>query len=159
MMLLGLRALFAFALPAVMLLWIPSLLWPRGRTPDPLDLAGIPLIVAGAAVLIDCVVKFAVKGKGTLAPIDPPKKLVTGGLYRFVRNPMYVGGLLVLFGQALFFRSSSLLLYALAWWLAVHLFIVLYEEPHLRSVFGTDYENYRTAVPRWIPRFRAEERS
>jgi protein-S-isoprenylcysteine O-methyltransferase Ste14 len=157
--LLGLRALLAFALPAVMLLWIPSLFWPRGRTPDPLGLAGIPLILAGAAVLIDCVVKFAVTGKGTLAPIDPPKKLVTGGLYRFVRNPMYVGGLLVLFGQALFFRSSSLLLYALAWWLVVHLFIVLYEEPHLRSVFGTDYENYRTAVPRWIPRFRAEEGS
>jgi protein-S-isoprenylcysteine O-methyltransferase Ste14 len=158
-MLLGLRALLAFVLPAVTLLWIPSLLWPRGRTFDPLGLAGIPLILAGAAVLIDCVVKFAVKGKGTLAPIDPPKKLVTGGLYRFVRNPMYVGGLLVLFGQALFFRSSSLLLYALAWWLAAHLFIVLYEEPHLRSVFGADYENYRTAVPRWIPRFRAEERS
>jgi protein-S-isoprenylcysteine O-methyltransferase Ste14 len=158
-MLLGLRALLAFVLPAVTLLWIPSLLWPRGWTPDPLGLAGTPLILAGAAVLIDCVVKFAVKGKGTLAPIDPPKKLVTGGLYRFVRNPMYVGGLLVLFGQALFFRSSSLLLYALAWWLAAHLFIVLYEEPHLRSVFGADYENYRTAVPRWIPRFRAEERS
>ena len=117
------------------------------------------MIVAGAAVLIDCVVKFAVKGRGTLAPIDPPKKLVTGGVYRFVRNPMYVGGLLVLFGQALFFRSSSLLLYALAWWIAAHLFIVLYEELHLRSVFGTDYESYRTAVPRWIPRFRAEESS
>ena len=158
-MLLGLRALLAFALPAVMLLWIPSFLWPRGWTPDPLRLAGIPLILAGAAVLIDCVVKFAVTGKGTLAPVDPPKKLVTGGLYRFVRNPMYVGGLLVLFGQALFFRSSSLLLYTLAWWIAAHLFIVLYEEPHLRSVFGTDYENYRTAVPRWIPRFRAEEKS
>jgi protein-S-isoprenylcysteine O-methyltransferase Ste14 len=158
-MLLGLRALLAFVLPAVTLLWIPSLLWPRGRAPDPLGLTGIPLILAGAAVLIDCVVKFAVKGKGTLAPIDPPKKLVTGGLYRFVRNPMYVGGLLVLFGQALYFRSSSLLLYALAWWLAVNLFIVLYEEPHLRSDFGTDYENYRTAVPRWIPRFRAEETS
>jgi protein-S-isoprenylcysteine O-methyltransferase Ste14 len=158
-MLLGLRALLAFVLPAVTLLWIPSLLWPEGWTPDPLGLAGIPLMLAGAAVLVDSVVRFAVNGKGTLAPIDPPKKLVTGGLYRFVRNPMYVGGLLVLFGQALFFRSSSLLLYALAWWLAVHLFIVLYEEPHLRAVFGADYENYRTAVPRWIPRLRAEERS
>lgn len=144
-----LRVLLSLLLPAITLFWIPSLLWPRGAS---LRWVGIPLIAVGATILAACIFGFAATGRGTLAPIDPPRRLVTSGLYRYVRNPMYVGGLLVLLGQAVAFRSVSLLVYALAWWLAVHLFIVLYEEPHLAGVFGAEYDNYRRAVPRWIPK-------
>ncbi|HEV8609361.1 MAG TPA: isoprenylcysteine carboxylmethyltransferase family protein [Thermoanaerobaculia bacterium] len=151
---LPLRALFWLVLPAVTLIWIPSFFWTRERPVGVTRFVGAPLIVVGAAILLYCVLGFASKGKGTLSPVDPPKRLVTSGLYRFVRNPMYVGGVLVLVGQAILLRSSGLLLYAFIWWLAVHLFIVLYEEPHLRSVFGSEYEEYRRGVPRWIARPR-----
>lgn len=146
------RALFWIILPLLTLWWLPSFFWPRERPSGALRLAGIPLIVAGAAVLLGSVLGFASKGKGTLSPVDPPKRLVTSGPYRFVRNPMYVGGVLVLVGQAILFGSTALVLYAFAWWFAAHLFIVLYEEPHLRDVFGAEYESYRSSVPRWIPR-------
>ena len=149
-----LRVLLSLVLPVLTLLWIPSMLWPRDGAIGPARFAAIPVIAVGVAILASCIVGFAVKGKGTLAPVDPPRKLVTAGLYRFVRNPMYVGGLLVLLGQAIYFQSTALLLYALGWWLAVHLFIVLYEEPHLKSIFGSDYDEYRRTVSRWIPRLR-----
>jgi protein-S-isoprenylcysteine O-methyltransferase Ste14 len=93
-----------------------------------------------------------VSGRGTLAPIDPPRHLVRVGLYRHVRNPMYVGALLVLVGEALFFESERLGFYAAIMALVYHLFVVLYEEPRLRDLFSEEYENYRRAVPRWIPR-------
>jgi protein-S-isoprenylcysteine O-methyltransferase Ste14 len=94
---------------------------------------------------------FIERGKGTPAPIDPPKLLVTSGPYRCVRNPMYLGGVLILLGESLLFASILLLLYLCFIWMAFHLFIVLYEEPHLRKVFGTGYEEYCRNVRRWVP--------
>lgn len=152
---LAVRVLLSLLLPGVTLLWIPSLLWPPEAPEGPTRLLALPVIAAGIAVLATCIVGFALSGRGTLAPVDPPKKLVTSGLYRFVRNPMYVGGVLVLLGQALYFQSRKLVLYAFLWWVAAHLFVVLYEEPRLARAFHAEYEAYRRAVPRWIPRLRA----
>jgi protein-S-isoprenylcysteine O-methyltransferase Ste14 len=97
---------------------------------------------------------FAVIGGGTPAPIAPPKTLVVEGLHRFVRNPMYIGVLLIVAGQVWLFWSRSLCLYLLLLWLAFHLFVMTYEEPTLRKQFGESYERYRATVPRWIPKFR-----
>jgi protein-S-isoprenylcysteine O-methyltransferase Ste14 len=114
--------------------------------------AGIALIVAGLPGLLDSFRRFAVEGLGTPAPIAPPQELVVTGLYRHVRNPMYVAVLALLIGQALLFGSTALLMVSAAFWLAVHLFVVLYEEPTLEETFGAKYQAYRANVPRWIPR-------
>jgi protein-S-isoprenylcysteine O-methyltransferase Ste14 len=97
---------------------------------------------------------FAMIGGGTPAPIAPTKRLVVQGLHRFVRNPMYIGVLLIVAGQAWLFWSRSLFLYTAVLWLAFHLFVLTYEEPTLRKQFGESYERYRVAVPRWIPKIR-----
>jgi protein-S-isoprenylcysteine O-methyltransferase Ste14 len=120
-------------------------------TPKAFEAGALPLI-GGVAILFRCIRDFAVVGRGTLAPIDPPKNLVVSGLYRYVRNPMYVGVLLVLLGEALLFASVSLLIYAAAFFVGAHLFIVLYEEPTLRRRFGESYERYTRTVQRWLPR-------
>jgi len=106
----------------------------------------------GVAILLKCAWDFAVVGLGTPAPIDPPKSLVVNGLYRFVRNPMYVGVALVLFSEAVLFSSLTLLEYALLVGGFFSLFVLSYEEPTLRKKFGTSYQEYCQAVPRWIPR-------
>ena len=116
--------------------------------------AAIPLWVTGLAVLLWCFWDFLVKGKGTPAPIDPPKELVVSGLYKYVRNPMYDGVLLVIFGHFLWFGYMGMLFYAVVVWIAFNLFVRLYEEPNLRKRFGTAYDDYRMSVPRWIPRLR-----
>lgn len=105
--------------------------------------------LTGVAILLHCIKGFAVYGKGTLAPIDPPKTLVVHGLYRYNRNPMYVGVLSVLLSESLFFESTGLLIYAAVAFLFFNLFVMLYEEPHLRSLFGESYLKYSAAVPRW----------
>jgi protein-S-isoprenylcysteine O-methyltransferase Ste14 len=110
--------------------------------------AGI-LAIAGALVLLRCVWDFFARGKGTLAPIDPPRVLVVSGLYRFTRNPMYNGVLALVLGEAWLFGSVSLLEYALVVIILFHLFVVFYEEPALTSQFGESYRAYRRAVPRW----------
>jgi protein-S-isoprenylcysteine O-methyltransferase Ste14 len=107
------------------------------------------LIAIGAYVLLRCVWDFFRIGRGTLAPLDPPKHLVVNGLYRFTRNPMYNGVLLVLLGEAWLFRSTSLLQYAAAVFVAFNVFVLVYEEPALESQFGESYRAYRRAVPRW----------
>ena len=107
------------------------------------------LAVAGAVVLLRCVWDFFAKGKGTLAPIDPPRVLVVSGLYRFTRNPMYNGVLALILGEAWLFGSVSLVNYALLVFVLFHFFVVLYEEPVLTSQFGESYRAYRRAVPRW----------
>jgi protein-S-isoprenylcysteine O-methyltransferase Ste14 len=157
---LALRAIFfTLLLPGTTVVWIPRMLLAGDAGRADLGswrLAGIPLMAAGAAVLFACIEDFARKGRGTLAPVDPPRKLVAVGLYRYVRNPMYVGVVVTLIGEALFFESRSIGIYAAAAWLVFHLFVVLYEEPHLEGAFGAEYEKYRNTVPRWIPRLRAE---
>jgi protein-S-isoprenylcysteine O-methyltransferase Ste14 len=98
---------------------------------------------------------FVRLGKGTPAPFEPPKEFVTRGLYRFVRNPMYIGAVMVILGEALLFASWRLLVYAAAVLTVLHLFVVLYEEPSLYKRFGEPYHRYLQSVPRWIPRFRS----
>jgi len=95
------------------------------------------------------------QGLGTPAPVLPPRHLVVTGLYRYVRNPMYVGVAAVIFGQALLFGSVRLLIYGALVWLAFFLFVLLYEEPKLRDTFGDEYLRFCQNVPRWIPRARA----
>ena len=111
-----------------------------------------PLWLVGGVMILWCFWDFLVKGKGTPAPIDPPKELVVSGLYKIVRNPMYVGVLLMLIGNFLCFWYWSLLMYAVFFFMAFHLFIIGYEEPNLKKRFGTVYEDYLGKVPRWMPR-------
>ena len=145
------RALFAFlALPGMVAFIIPLWISPRHSGRDTIHWLGVPVLVAGILVLLWCVRDFYVAGKGTLAPWSPPKSLVTVGLYRFSRNPMYVGVLTILFGWALWFESSALLLYALAFVAGFHLRVLLYEEPWASRTFGDEWEAYRARVPRWM---------
>jgi protein-S-isoprenylcysteine O-methyltransferase Ste14 len=116
-----------------------------------LFIGAIPLI-AGAATLLWCVRDFYVAGKGTLAPWDPPKHLVTVGLYQFTRNPMYVGILLLLIGWSLLAASWLLAGYTAFMAIAFHLRVVLYEEPRLKQQFGAEWPGYVGRVPRWLAR-------
>jgi len=111
-----------------------------------------PLWLIGVIILLWCFWDFLVKGRGTPAPIDPPKELVVTGLYRYVRNPMYVGVLAIIIGHFLWFKTSWMIVYAAVVFLAFYLFVTLYEEPHLKKAFGTAYDDYIRKVPRWIPR-------
>lgn len=113
-----------------------------------------PFWIFGIIVLLWCFWDFVEKGKGTPAPIDPPKELVAIGFYRYVRNPMYVGVLVILFGHVLWFGNWNLLIYALVIFSAFHLFVTQYEEPNLKKRFGKAYEVYLKEVPRWIPHIR-----
>jgi protein-S-isoprenylcysteine O-methyltransferase Ste14 len=113
---------------------------------------GLLLIAAGLLGLVDCFVRFAVKGRGTPAPVMPTESLVVSGLYRYVRNPMYVAVFCVIVGQGLFFANVAVLAYALLVWLAFHLFVRLYEEPRLSAVYGAQYNAFLANVPRWFPR-------
>ncbi len=113
---------------------------------------GVMLIIVGAPGVVDSFARFALEGLGTPAPIAPPQKLVVTGLYRYVRNPIYIAVVAVVFGQALLFGDSRLLWYGALLWLFFHVWVVVIEEPLLKQTFGTEYESFRTDVPRWIPR-------
>ena len=113
---------------------------------------GAVLAAAGALVLVDSFVRFAIQGLGTPAPVFPTKHLVITGLYRHVRNPMYVAVVAVILGQSLFHGSARVLEYGALVWLAFHLFVLAYEEPTLRAKYGAEYDAFCAAVPRWIPR-------
>jgi len=115
-------------------------------------LIGVILILLGIPVLLDSFARFAIEGLGTPAPVFPTRTLVIRGFYRYVRNPMYVSVILIIFGQGLFFGDVRLIVYGLFLWLITHLFVVVYEEPTLRKSFGAEYERYCASVPRWIPR-------
>lgn len=123
------------------------------RIPGWLALPGIVLGAAGAVVALMTVGLFVVRGFGTPAIFDPPKKFVPHGPYRFVRNPMYLGGVSTLAGWGLYARSLSMVMYAVVAFLLIHTFVVLGEEPGLRKRFDGEYEAYCQTVPRWIPRF------
>lgn len=154
-LLLALRALFfVLLLPGTVAGYIPFSILRAGnllRVPG-LGLASVcaaVFAITGALVLLRCVWDFFAAGKGTLAPIDPPRFLVVRGLYRFTRNPMYNGVIALILGEAWLFRSIGLAKYALLVLILFHLFVVLYEEPVLESQFGESYRAYRRAVPRW----------
>ena len=121
----------------------------------PLRLVGVALIAAGVGVLLHAFSRFVVEGLGTPAPVAPTERLVVGGLYRYVRNPMYLAVGATIVGQALLLGQPVLLLYALAFALAVVAFVRWYEEPTLMRQFGEEYERYRREVPGWWPRRRA----
>jgi len=110
----------------------------------------LPILI-GAAIYFWCAWDFTFAGRGTPAPIDPPKELVVRGLYRYVRNPMYVGILSILLGEALLFASGRLLEYTAVVFTFFFLFVVLYEEPMLRQKFGESYRQYCKNVSRWFP--------
>jgi protein-S-isoprenylcysteine O-methyltransferase Ste14 len=120
----------------------------------PLQVAGVVLIAAGVAVLLHAFLRFVIEGSGTPAPVAPTQKLVVGGLYRYVRNPMYLAVAATIVGQALALGRLVLLLYAAVFGAVVFAFVRLYEEPTLRRQFGEQYEEYRRAVPGWWPRRR-----
>lgn len=142
------RALLAFlALPAVVAGLIPWVLVPRGAT---FQATASPLLVLGMGLLLWCVRDFYVAGRGTLAPWGPPKNLVTVGLYRVTRNPMYVAVVIVLMGWTITFRSRGLAVYAAVVALAFHVRVLMYEEPWLARTFGAEWMAYRTRVPRWF---------
>ena len=123
----------------------------------PMRVLGVMLLAAGLFALVQAFVRFVVEGLGTPAPIAAPERLVVGGLYRYVRNPMYVAVLTVIVGQALILGQLVLLPYAAAFWVITAAFVRWYEEPALTRRFGADYEAYRRAVPAWRPRLRPWE--
>ena len=112
---------------------------------------GITLITAGGILAFSCVATFVIRGQGTPAPFDPPRMFVAVGPYKYVRNPMYIGGFIVLLGYGLLEQSAAILLFTLPWFLMAHLFVILYEEPHLRATFGDPYDSYCRSVRRWFP--------
>jgi protein-S-isoprenylcysteine O-methyltransferase Ste14 len=113
---------------------------------------GLAAIGIGVVLLGACIWEFAHRGRGTLSPVDPPSELVVEGLYRYVRNPMYLSVTVIVLGEALLSGSRALLAYWAVWFVAANLFVIGYEEPTLRRRFGPAYERYRAKVGRWLPR-------
>jgi protein-S-isoprenylcysteine O-methyltransferase Ste14 len=151
--------LFTIVVPGTVTILIPGLLLGWGSVPAAVDIGTLRLLglvpfLVGAGFYLRCAWDFVVAGRGTPAPIDAPKHLVVRGLYRLVRNPMYVGVLSCVGGEAIVFGSARLLIYAAVLFVSFHTFITVYEEPTLRQLFGASYEQYCAAVPRWIPRVR-----
>jgi len=116
---------------------------------------GIILILASLPALLDSFARFALQGIGTPAPVLPTRHLVVTGLYRYVRNPMYVAVVGLIAGQALLLGNRTLLFYGMLVWLAFETFVILYEEPTLRRTYAAEYEEFCRNVPRWIPRLSA----
>lgn len=156
-----LRSAFFAALFVALWTWfIPR--WLAGGDLHPRwSVPGLILMAVGALIMLKCVWDFGWEGRGTPAPFDPPRRLVVVGLYRFVRNPMYVGMGCFLFGEAIVLpqiMDRMLLVIVIAWTL-VNGFIILYEEPTLERLFGEDYEEYKKNVKRWWPRVRPFDKS
>jgi len=149
------NALFTILVPGTVAFYLPYAIGTRGlalSTVGPARLmAAAPLLLIGSAVYLWCLWDFATTGRGTPAPIDPPKELVVRGLYRTVRNPMYVGVLFIIAGWLALFQSWALLAYATVVGLLFHGFVVLVEEPMLQRRYGAAYDTYRRKVRRWWP--------
>jgi protein-S-isoprenylcysteine O-methyltransferase Ste14 len=134
---------------------VPWRFFGAGRVRDFTSVQAILSLIcigAGTALLGACIVEFARSGRGTLSPADPPRQLVVRGLYRYVRNPMYLSVTTIVLGEALLTSSAALTLYWAIWFLVVNLFVIGYEEPNLRRRFGSSYDEDKRHVPRWIPR-------
>jgi len=116
---------------------------------------GALLMAVGFVLLMETFVRFAIQGIGTPAPVYPTKHLVVKGSYRHVRNPMYVAVVSLILGQGMVLGNVQVFVYGLCAWAAMHLFVLLYEEPTLRRTFAQEYEDFCTHVPRWIPRWTA----
>lgn len=116
-----------------------------------MEVLGLIVAATGGALALWCVLSFSRVGRGTPAPFDPPRRLVQQGPYRHVRNPMYLGAVIVLCGAGVFYRTVALVAYAAAFLLAAHLFVLMYEEPTLTRLFGEEYAAYRARAGRWWP--------
>lgn len=145
------RAVLAFlVLPGTVAFLVPLLLIAPGGPGSFVSPVGLGPLALGVILLLSCVREFYVAGRGTLAPWAPPRHLVVTGLYRFSRNPMHVGVLLILWGWALGFRSWPLAVYAVAAMVVFHLRVVVYEEPWLARTHGEQWVRYTSRVPRWF---------
>ena len=142
--------------PGVVAGLVPWLLtgWDSTGPPWPLQVVGAFLIAAGVLVLLQAFARFVTEGIGTPAPIAPTEHLVVGGLYRYVRNPMYPAVAATIVGQGLLLGRWVLLAYAAAFLVTVASFVHWYEEPTLHDRYGAEYDAYRRAVPGWWPRRR-----
>lgn len=149
-------AVFFAVAPGIVAGLIPWWLtgWRMAQSWFPLRLAGALLTAAGAAFLLSAFARFVSEGRGTPAPVAPTEHLVVGGIYRYVRNPMYLSVLAAILGQAALFAQPVLLVYAGIVCIAVVSFVLAYEEPTLLKRYGAQYETYRQAVPGWLPRLR-----
>lgn len=147
-------ALFLVIAPGVAAGLIPWLLtgWETNSVPAALRILGVLLTAIGVAFLLQAFARFVIEGLGTPAPVAPPERLVIGGVYRYVRNPMYLAVASAIVGQALLLGQPGLLVYAALFAAITFCFVRLYEEPTLRSRFGPSYDAYRAAVPGWLPR-------
>jgi protein-S-isoprenylcysteine O-methyltransferase Ste14 len=150
---------FLVVVPGTIAGWVPwyiagsSPLWTNDGRIGARSIAAF-VAALGLAILLWTATDFIRRGRGTPAPYDPPRALVTSGLYRLTRNPMYVGVLTMIIGQALWFASSGVLIYAALVAVAFHARVVIYEEPLLRRTFGTAYADYCAYVPRWLPHLK-----
>jgi protein-S-isoprenylcysteine O-methyltransferase Ste14 len=147
-------AVFFLAAPCVIAGLVPWLItrWQGLTSSLVLIVLGAAIIIAGVAVLLHAFTRFAVEGSGTPAPVAPTETLVVGGIYRHVRNPMYVAVIGIILGQFLLFASPALALYAALVAAAMVGFVRVYEEPTLARRYGSSYETYRRNVPGWLPR-------
>ncbi len=149
--------LFTVLIPGSVVIYVPMLVWDRFGGPDirvPLPWLAILPMSCGVAFYLWSAYDFVASGRGTPAPVDPPKTLVVRGLYRVVRNPMYVGVMSMLIGEVWYFGSAALAVYSLSVFTLFSVFIRRYEEPTLARLFGDAYAAYCDTVPRWIPDWR-----
>lgn len=139
---------------------VPALLVGDGEAADGAVLVlALCLMAIGAAIYLRCAWDFAVFGKGTPVPIDAPKRLVVRGLYRYSRNPMYVGYFTLVAGWAILFGSVLLVGYGVFLFIFFSVFVHFHEEPHLSREFGDEYDAYKAQVGRWLPRFSSRDRA
>jgi protein-S-isoprenylcysteine O-methyltransferase Ste14 len=160
MMMTVLKNILSFILPITVLIIVP--LWIENDWAIHFDLSlicGLLLIVLGLVVMVLTISSFIRIGRGTLAPWNPTKKLVIRGLYRYVRNPMILGVLTVLLGEALAVKSENILIWAAAFFIINTIYFVIYEEPNLEHRFGKEYREYKKQVARWWPRLTAYEQN
>jgi protein-S-isoprenylcysteine O-methyltransferase Ste14 len=153
---------FFVAAPGTMAGLVPWLITGWEGSPagwDAVDLLGVLLGLVGLAMVVACFVRFVREGRGTPAPVAPTEELVVGGLYRYMRNPMYVGVGLVIAAQCLAFRSFALGVWLALFTVAVSVFVVGYEQPTLRERYGASYDAYCRSVPAVMPRLRRRARS
>jgi protein-S-isoprenylcysteine O-methyltransferase Ste14 len=135
--------------PYILFTYFPALDSPLGK----IRFVGFVPIITGGILCLQCAWDFAVVGKGTPAPIDPPKEIVVVGFYSYIRNPMYLGIIFILLGQAIVYESIDVFIYCCLIFILFHVFVVYYEEPALHRQFGGKYEAYIQKVPRWFPDF------
>lgn len=144
---------FTLVVPGTAAVLVPWLVLHNAQpTFDLLTWPGALLIVLGFLLYVWCLWNFMTEGRGTPGPWDPPRRFVATGPYRWVRNPMYIAVLTVILGETWLFVSAPLGIYLLLMAAVFHSFVVLYEEPTLTQMFGSNYLAYRRAVPQWIPR-------